>query len=73
MATVRQYSLESVREEVQALVARGLVGRHSRIYSLCRFFDYRAWLRVERLLEEHDYLLRDGVVDLIGPETWLND
>lgn len=73
MATVRQYSIEDIRDEVRALVARGLINRHSRIYSLCQFFGDRAWSEVERLLEENDYFLRDGVVDLIGCEAWISD
>ena len=73
MSEVRQYALCDVRDEVQALMSQGLIGRHSRIYALCTFFNYRDWLKIERILEDHDFLLRDPVVELIGKEVWLND
>ena len=73
MSTVRQYGLCDVRDEVKALVLQGLVGRHHRIYSLCSFFSDREWLSIEKILEAHDYFLRDTVVDLIGQEVWAND
>lgn len=73
MSKVRQYALCDVKDEVIALVAKGLVGRQNRIYSLCTFFSYRDWLHVERILEAHDFLLRDPVIELIGKEVWAND
>ncbi len=73
MSKVRQYALCDVRDEVKALVSQGLIGRQHRIYSLCAFFSYRDWLHIERILEAHDFLLRDSVIELIGPEIWAND
>ncbi|NJN29287.1 MAG: DUF4327 family protein [Synechococcales cyanobacterium RM1_1_8] len=73
MTQVRQYSIHDFQDEVRALATRGVIGRQSRIYSLCRFFDHRDWPQVEKLLESSEYLLRDNVIDLIGQETWLND
>lgn len=73
MSKVRQYALRDVKDEVKALVSQGLIGRQHRIYSLCAFFNYRDWLNIERLLEAHDFLLRDPVIDLIGKEVWVND
>lgn len=73
MSKVREYSICDIRDEVQALVVQGVVGRKHRIYSLCSFFNYRDWLNIERILEANDFLLRDTVLDLIGQEIWLND
>jgi uncharacterized protein YqgQ len=73
MSIVRQYDLCEVKDEVKALVAKGLIARHHYIYSIYRFFNHRDWLNIERILEAHDYLLRDSVVDLLGQEVWAND
>jgi hypothetical protein len=73
MATVRQRSIRDVQDDVRALVERGSIGRHHRIYELCRHFNDRDWLKIEQLLGAHDYLLRDSVIDLIGKESWVND
>ncbi len=73
MPKVRQYSISDIQDEVRALVARGAVGRQQRIYQLSRHFSDREWPKVEQMLEENEYLLRDCVIDLIGSESWLND
>lgn len=73
MSTVRQYALCDVRDEVKALVAKGLVGRQHRIYALCSFFSDREWSHIEKILDANEYVLRDAVVDLIGQEVWSND
>ena len=66
----RQYSIGAIQDEVRALVTKGLVGRHSQIYSLARHFDDMQWRQVEHILCRHEYLLRDHVCDLIGRESW---
>lgn len=73
MATVQQRSIRDVQDDVRALVERGSISRQHRIYELCRYFSDRDWPKIEQLLEDHDYLLRDHVIDLIGKESWLND
>lgn len=73
MSAVREYTICNVRDEVQALVSRGAIGRHHRIYSLCTFFNYREWINIEKILEDNDFLLRDRVLDLLGQEAWVND
>ncbi len=73
MPKLRQYSICDIQDEVRALVERGSVGRHHRIYELSRHFGDREWQKLESLLEQNDYLLRDRVIDLVGKETWLND
>ncbi|MGM0457426.1 MAG: DUF4327 family protein, partial [Cyanobacteriota bacterium] len=40
---------------------------------LCVHIPARHWTSVEIELEKHDYLLRDRIGDLVGPETWEND
>ncbi|MCM1984300.1 DUF4327 family protein [Lyngbya confervoides] len=73
MPKVRQRTIDEIQDEVRALVMRGRVGRQQRIYELSRHFSIRDWPKVERLLADHDYLLRDAVIDLVGHEVWLND
>lgn len=73
MLGVRQMTLSDIQDEVRAMVARGNVGRQQRVYELSQFFSDRDWPKVERLLESHEYLLKDFVIDLVGTETWLND
>lgn len=73
LQTCRQHSIQSVKDEVRALVDRGSVGRNAQLYSLARYFGEQDWHLVEELLEENEYLLRDHVCDLIGHESWMND
>ncbi|MGB8701117.1 MAG: DUF4327 family protein [Thermosynechococcaceae cyanobacterium] len=73
MPTLHQYSIADIQDEVRALIARGSVGRHQRIYELSKYFSDREWQNVERLLEANDYFLRDHVIDLAGKESWNND
>ncbi|MEL6469172.1 MAG: DUF4327 family protein [Cyanobacteria bacterium J06623_4] len=68
-----KYSIQVVRDEAQALVARGSVARHTQLYSLSRYFGDDDWASIESVLEANEYLLRDSVCDLIGKESWLND
>lgn len=73
MIGTRQMSLNDIQDEVRAMVARGRIGRQQRVYELSKFFNDGEWPTVERLLESHEYLLKDYVIDLIGTESWLND
>jgi hypothetical protein len=73
MLAIKQYSITDVRDEVRALVTRGLVGQQYRIYELRKHFSDRQWQNCERLFVEHDYLLRDRIIDLVGIESWTND
>ncbi len=67
------YSIHLIREEARQLVDGGLVGRQQPIYVLCQYIPAREWVCVECELEKCDYLLRDRIADLIGPEQWDND
>lgn len=73
MPAIQQYSITDLQDEVRALVARGAVGRQQRIYELSKYFSDRAWHNIERLLNIHDFMLRDHVIDLVGKESWAND
>ena len=73
MLGLRQMSLTDIQDEVRAMVARGSDNRQQRVYELSNFFSDREWPKVERLLEDHEYLLKDYVIDLVGNETWVND
>jgi 2-hydroxychromene-2-carboxylate isomerase len=73
MLTTHQYSIADIKDEVRALVARGLVGRQQRIYELRKYFGDRRWQNVEQLLDKHDYVLRGHIIDLVGKESWIND
>jgi len=73
MLGLRQMSLNEIRDEVRAMVARGSISRQQRVYELSKFFSDREWPKVEQLLESNEYLLKDYVIDLVGNESWLND
>jgi hypothetical protein len=73
MLKLREYTLQDIQDEVEALVTRGAVSYQNHLYDLVKFFGYGEWHQIERLLESHDYLLRDNVVDLVGQECWVND
>ncbi|KPQ40379.1 MAG: DUF4327 family protein [Phormidium sp.] len=71
--TTTRYSIETIEEEARHLVQKGAVSRQQPIYTLCVHIPARHWTSVEIELEKHDYLLRDRIGDLVGPETWEND
>jgi hypothetical protein len=73
MLKLREYTLQDIQDEVRALVTRGAVSDQNHLYDLIKFFGYGEWHGIERLLESHDYLLRDNVIDLVGRECWMND
>ena len=73
MVVLRQLSLSDIQDEVREMVAKGSISRQQRVYELSRHFTDRDWPKVEHLLEEHDYLLKDFVIDLVGHESWLSD
>jgi Domain of unknown function (DUF4327) len=73
MRVIQKYSIADVQDEVRALVARGFLHQQQRIYELRKYFNELEWENVEQLLNTHDYLLRDRIIDLIGKESWSND
>jgi hypothetical protein len=73
MPIVRQYSITDIQDTVRALIAKGSVSRQQRIYELSKYFNDREWPEIEQILERHDYLLRDRVIDLVGKESWVSD
>jgi Domain of unknown function (DUF4327) len=52
---------------------RGLVSPQQHIYELKQLVSDREWHNLERLFSEHEYMLRDRIIDLIGKESWMND
>ena len=42
-------------------------------YTLAKLIPMREWIEVEILLEEHGYLLRDRIGDLIPRQRWSED
>lgn len=68
-----EYSLEVIQDEARQLVERGTLSRQQPIYALCCYLQVREWTLFEAELERNDFLLRDQIVDLIGPELWQND
>jgi uncharacterized protein affecting Mg2+/Co2+ transport len=68
-----QYSITDIQDEVRSLVGRGLVGKQERIYELKKYFSDRKWRTIEQLLDDHDYVLRGHIIDLVGKEAWTND
>lgn len=73
MDTAIKYDIEAIKEEVRQLVKKGLVNRQQPIYSLFRYICERDWQFFELELENHEFLLRDRIIDLLGREDWEQD
>jgi hypothetical protein len=67
------YSIGAIQDEAKHLVESGKLSRSQPIHNLCSFFRDREWCQIERELEQHQYLLRDRLCDLISHECWQND
>jgi hypothetical protein len=67
------YTIDMLREEARQLVEGGIVSRQQPIFTICAHIAAREWPFVETELEEHDYLLRDRIGDLLEHEVWDND
>jgi hypothetical protein len=67
------YTIDLIKDEIQALVERKIISRQQPLYVLAQYIPAREWLQVERELEQREYLLRDRVGDLLDHETWDND
>lgn len=72
-ASTLHYTLQMLCDEAKQLVDSGVVSRQQPIFTLCRYIAAREWPLIEAELEEHDYLLRDRIADLLTHETWTND
>lgn len=68
-----RYSIDVIQEEVRHMVKKGLVSRRQPIYNICQHIPVREWQEVERELENHGFLLRDRIIDLMGREDWDED
>lgn len=68
-----QYTLDAIQDEARHLVQRGSISRQQPIYTLCQYIPAREWAVVENTLEQHSFLLRDRIGDLMGQEAWEND
>jgi len=74
MSTItRQYNITAIKEETLHLVEAGRVDRQQRIYTLCQYFPNGEWRRIERELEDNEFLLRDRIIDLLSQESWETD
>ncbi|MBP0000584.1 MAG: DUF4327 family protein [Cyanobacteria bacterium SID2] len=73
VSTNARYTINVIQDEARHLVQQGAVSRQQPIYTLCRHIPAREWASVEIELEHYNFLLRDRIADLIGPETWDND
>ncbi|MGK7946699.1 MAG: DUF4327 family protein [Microcystaceae cyanobacterium] len=67
------YDMESLREDVNQWVKLHLLSVNQPIYTLAKLIPMREWIEVEILLEEHGYLLRDRIGDLIPRQRWSED
>ena len=67
------YTLDTLRDEVRALVDKGIVNCQQPIYTLCRYIPGREWECFEVELEENEFLQRDHIVDLLSKERWEED
>jgi uncharacterized circularly permuted ATP-grasp superfamily protein len=68
-----QYTIDAIKDEAHHLVQRGILSRQQPIYTLCQYIPAREWSLVENTLEQHSFLLRDRIGDLMGQEAWDND
>lgn len=68
-----RYSIDVIKEEVRNLVNKKLISRSQSIYNICQYIPVREWQEVERELENHGFLLRDRIIDLMGREDWDED
>ena len=68
-----QYSIDVLQDEARKLLEKGVVSRQQPIYTLCQYIPAREWVCVECELERCNFLLRDRICDLVGPEEWTND
>lgn len=68
-----KYSIDVLQQEARQLVEKGIVSRQQPIHTLCQYIPAREWVCVECELERCDFLLRDRIGDLVGPEEWQND
>jgi hypothetical protein len=68
-----RYSIDVIQRQARRLVQRNLISRQQCLYVLCKYIPASEWASVEFELEEHAFLLRDRIADLIGEEEWRND
>ena len=67
------YSLARLREDAIALIQKGCINPRQPIYTLCQYTTAREWLYAELELEEHGFLLRDCITELVGQQKWEED
>jgi len=73
LQTRRRYSIHAIKDEVQALLSKGVLSKKTQLFTLSKHFDNDTWQEIEHVLTQNEYLLRDSVCDLIGQESWMND
>lgn len=73
MSVAIDYSINQIKDEARYLVEAGKVECHQPIYVLCQFIPPREWICAECELEDHDYLLRDRIRDLLPEDEWRED
>lgn len=66
-------NLEAITDEARQLVEQKLLSIQQPISCFCLYILPRQRLEVEMELEEHGFLLRDRIQELIGNEQWTND
>ncbi|NEO83145.1 MAG: DUF4327 family protein [Spirulina sp. SIO3F2] len=67
------YSIEAIRADAHYLVKRGIVSPQQPIYILLAHLPEREHDTFEQVLERHEYLLRDRIIDLLPQRNWQND
>lgn len=68
-----RYSIDMIRDEVRHLVQQGKLSRYQPLYALCQYVPAREWVCIEQTLADHEFLLREQILDLLGREDWEND
>ena len=65
--------LMTLQDEARCLVEQGVVHRRQPIYVLFQYLPSHEWAEIEQELEDHEFLPRDPISDLIGDGPWRDD
>lgn len=71
--STERYSINIIREEAINLVQVGVIALNQPLRCLFEYLPAKQWNLIEFELENHDYLLRDRIIDLVGQLDWESD
>lgn len=71
--SIQRYSIATIREEAFNLLEIGVIALDQPLRILFEYLPAQQWNLIECELEQHDYLLRDRIIDLVGEISWESD